>query len=258
MTIEFDLVRELINSIINTVISGPVKYSGSSFDDKSFFIIGEGAKTFAKRNQSINPKSLIESCTTIGIKQSAYHELYRYGSWIEDSITIRWARFTEKLSSKNGSNIQSGDIVTLLSREFIVERDTQFARKVYDQYEKDHGELRSVWSSAKISAYEVDHVMPYSVYANNDLWNLLPASKSENGSKSDMLVSMDLINKQKNLTITYWEYMKDKAPERFDNEVYSSFKIDPVSFSWKDKLVLAITEQLEITSSIRGLKRWSV
>jgi len=56
-----------------------------------------------------------------------------------------------------------------------------------------------------------------------------------------MLVSMDLINKQKNLMISYLEYMKEKALERFEHEVYSSFKIDPVSSSWKDKLVLVIS-----------------
>lgn len=255
---EFNIVRELVNSIINTVISGPVKYSGSSFDDQSFFIVGNGAKSFSKRNPSINPKSLIESCTTIGVKQSAYHELYRYGSWIEDSITLRWAKFTEKLSSNSGSNISSGDIITLLSRDFIVQRDTQFARKIYDKYLKEHGELKSAWSSNKIHSYEVDHVIPYSIYSNNDLWNLLPASKSENGSKSDMLVSTELINKQKNQIITYWEYMKENASDRFEHEVYSSFNLDPISETWKDKLILGISEQLEITSSIRGLKRWSV
>lgn len=257
-TEEFTIVRELINSIINTIISGPVKYSGSSFDDKSFFVVGNGAKSFSKKNISINPKSLIENCTTIGVKQSAYHELYRYGSWIEDSITLRWARFTEKLSINSGSIISSGDIITLLSRDYIIQRDTQFARKIYDKYIKDYGELRSVWSSNKISMYEVDHVMPYSIYSNNDLWNLLPASKKENGSKSDMLVSTDLINKQKNQIITYWEYMKENAPDRFEHEVYSSFNLDPISNTWKDKLILAISEQLEITSSIRGLKRWNI
>ena len=255
---EYNTVRELVNSIINTVINGPVKYSGSSFDDQSFFVVGSGAKSFSKKNLSINPKSLIECCTTIGVKQSAYHELYRYGSWIEDSITLRWARFTEKLSSNNGSNILSGEIVTLLSKDFVVQRDTQFARKVYDNYKKDYGELKSVWSSNKISTYEVDHVIPYSIYSNNDLWNLLPASKNENRSKSDMLVSTELINKQKNQIITYWEYMKENATDRFEHEVYSSFNLDPISNSWKDKLILAISEQLEITSSIRGLKRWSV
>ncbi|QOP41471.1 class I SAM-dependent methyltransferase [Sulfurimonas marina] len=257
-TEEYDIVRNLVNTIINTIISGPVKYSGSSFDDQSFFIVGNGAKSFPKKNLSINPKSLIDSCTTIGIKQDAYYELYRYGSWIEDSITLRWARFTENLSKISGSNISSGDIVTLLSKDYEVKRDTQLARKIYDKYKKEHGELRSVWSSDKISSYEVDHVLPYSIYSNNDLWNLLPASKQENNTKSDKLVSSELLHKQKNQIITYWEYVKDNAPDRFEHEIYSSFNLDPISESWKDKLILAVSEQLEITSSIRGLKRWSI
>lgn len=76
-TNEYNTVRELINSIINTIISGPVKYSGSSFDDQNFFIVGSGAKTFPKKNRSINPQSLTNSYTTIGIKQNAYYDLYR-------------------------------------------------------------------------------------------------------------------------------------------------------------------------------------
>lgn len=257
-TPEYKVVRELINSIINTIIKGPVKYSGSSFDDQSFFMIGSGNKSFAKKNDSINPKSFLESCTSIGVQQSAYYELYRYGSWIEDSITLRWARFTESLSKSSGSAIPAGDIITLLAKDFIVERDTQFARKVYDQYKEDKGGLRSVWSSNKISSYEVDHLLPYSIYSNNDLWNLLPASKAENGSKSDKLVSVVLLKQQKSIIIPYWEYMREKSADRFEHEVYSSFNIDPIAAEWKDNLIQAISQQLEITSSLRGLKRWSI
>lgn len=256
-TPEYTVVRGLINSLINTIISGPVKFSGSSFDDQNFFVVGDsGSKSFTKKNLSINPKSFLDTCTTIGIKQSAYYELYRYGAWIEDSITLRWARFTESLSMNSSSKITSGEIITLLSRDFVVQRDTQFARKLYDQYKNEVGVLKSIWSSNNISQYEVDHLLPYSIYANNDLWNLLPASKSENGSKSDKLVSTNLLNKQKGTIIPYWEYIKDNATDRFKNEVYSSFNIDPIANNWKDNLMLAISEQLEITSSLRGLKRW--
>jgi 2-polyprenyl-3-methyl-5-hydroxy-6-metoxy-1,4-benzoquinol methylase len=255
---EYPVVRELINSVISTLINGPVKYSGSSFGDQNFFIIGNGAKSYSKAYDSINPKSFLESCTSIGVQQSAYYELYRYGSWIEDSITLRWARYTESLSTQSGSHIASGDIITLLAKDFIIERDTQFARKVYDQYQREHGELKSVWSSSKISRYEVDHLLPYSIYSNNDLWNLLPASKSENLSKSDKLVSVVLLKQQKSIIIPYWEYMRERSVERFEHEVYRSFNIDPISSNWKDNLIQAISQQLEITSSLRGLKRWSI
>ena len=255
-TAEYDLVIELINSVMTTIINGPVKFSGSSFDDTNFFIYGEGSKTLSRKNKQINPRILLDSCITIGIKQNAYHELYRYGSWIDDSISLRWARFSEKISMQSGTNISSGDIITLLTRDFVKDRETAFARKIYDQYREKFGELRSVWNAKKISEYEVDHVLPYSIYSNNDLWNLLPTSKKENNSKSDLIVTKELIQSNKYQMITYWEYMKEQANNRFENEVYKSFYIDPVSNTWKDKLVAAISEQLEITASIRGIKRW--
>ncbi|MBU1928129.1 class I SAM-dependent methyltransferase [bacterium] len=256
-TDEYSLVIELINTIITTIINGPVKYSGSSFDDTSFFILGEGSKSFSKKNRQIDPMTILEKCLSVGIKQNVYHELYRYGSWIDDSISLRWARFTQKLSMQSGTAISSGDIITLLSKDFIKERETAFARKVYDKYEEEFGELRSIWSSKKILEYELDHFLPYSVYSNSDLWNLLPISKKESNSKSDLLVTQELIRNAKEQIVAYWEYMKEQATDRFENEVYKSFNIDPVSNIWKDKLLSAISEQLEITASIRGLKRWN-
>jgi len=256
---EYDLGRELFNSIVKTIIVGPVTFSGGSFDDTDFFVLGEGAKSFSKRNHHLNPQTLIESCTTVGIKQSAYHELYRYGSWINDSITLRWAKFTEKLMAQSGQSESLGEIISLLSQDFVHERETALARKIYDQYcNENGGYLQSVWSTKNITSYEVDHMLPYSVYANNDLWNLLPASRSENNAKRDALVSTDLLRKQRNTIIGYWEYVKDQTENKFDQELYKTFNIDPININWKDLLLGAICEQIEITASMRGLKRWSI
>jgi len=52
--------------------------------------------------------------------------------------------------------------------------------------------------------------------------------------------------------------MREKSSDRFEHEVYSSFNIDPLAAEWKDNLIQAISQQLEITSSLRGLKRWNV
>lgn len=256
-TAEYELIRQLFNSVISTIIKGPVTFSGSSFDDTDFFVLGDGAQSFSKRHSQLNPQSLIESCASIGIKQSAYHELYRYGSWISDSITLRWAKFTEKLMAQSGQSKSLGNIISLLSQDFIHERETAFARKVYDRYRQEFGQLKSVWSARNVAEYEVDHVLPYAVYGNNDLWNLMPASRSENNAKRDALVSTDLLKQQRHTIIGYWEYMQEKTENRFDQELYKTFNIDPTSNSWKDSLHAAICEQLEVTASIRGLKRWA-
>ncbi|WP_408014700.1 HNH endonuclease domain-containing protein [Sansalvadorimonas verongulae] len=35
--------------------------------------------------------------------------------------------------------------------------------------------------------YEVDHCFPYANWSNNDLWNLMPATKTANSKKSNKL-----------------------------------------------------------------------
>lgn len=255
-TAEYELIRQLFNSIISTIIKGPVTFSGSSFDDTDFFVLGDGKQSFSKSHSRLTPQNLIESCATIDIKQSAYNELYRYGSWISDSITLRWAKFTEKLMSQSGQSEALGNIISLLSQDFVHERETAFARKVYDRYHKEFGYLKSVWSARNIAEYEVDHVLPYAIYANNDLWNLLPASRCENNAKRDALVSTDLLKLQRHTIIEYWEYMQEQTANRFDQELYKTFNIDPISTNWKDLLLGAVCEQIEVMASMRGLKRW--
>lgn len=257
---EYELLRNLFNMVIQTIIEGPVKFSGSSFDDKSFFTLGEGSKTFSKKHIEFNAKTLIDHSIQIGIKKSAYHELYRYGTWISDSITLRWAKFTERLISQSnlGYDVSFGQIMSMLTTDFVHERETTFARKIYDEYQLKKGYLSSVWSNTKLNTYEVDHVLPYSVYSNNDLWNLLPASRNENNAKRDALVSTDLVRYRRNTIIEYWEYMQERSKNKFNNEIYKTFNIDPLNNQWKDSLLLAICEQIEITASLRGLKRWAV
>lgn len=255
---EYTLLVALLNSVIKTIIDGPIAFSGSSFDDTQFFILGEGSKTFSKYHSTINAKNVLDAYVRVGIKKNAYHELYRYGTWISDSITLRWAKFTEKLTQHHAHPKSLGGIISKMSVDYVHDRETQFARKLYDMYQNDYGYVKSVWSAEKISQYEVDHVLPYAVYGNNDLWNLMPAKHTENNAKRDALVSTDLVKKRRYEIIEYWEYTQDKVPLKFNHEVYKSLKIDPLESTWKDRLLLAVCEQIEITASMKGLKRWGI
>ena len=67
-----------------------------------------------------------------------------------------------------------------------------------------------------------------------------------------------MVKKRRYEIIEYWEYTQDKVPLKFNHEVYKSLKIDPLESTWKDRLLLAVCEQIEITASMKGLKRWSV
>ncbi len=256
-TDEYALLKKLFNSVLNTIISGPVKYAGSSFDDTSFFTTGNGIKSYPQKANQFSHKTAVQECVEIGIQIDAYKELIKYGTWINDSILLRWAKFTEKIMTHVGENFSTGKVITLLSVDHIQERETQVMRKLYDKYRIETGYLNSVWGKTNLHTYEVDHVMPYSVYGNNDLWNLLPASRKENNAKRDALVTTKLIKNNRDTIFNYWEYMQDQVGTRFNHEIYTTFDIDPLSATWKESILSGVCEQLEVTASIRGLKRWS-
>ena len=256
-SVEYHLLKKLFNSVLNTIINGPVKYAGSSFDDTSFFTTGTGVKSYPQRAHQFSHKTAVEECIEIGIQINAYKELIKYGSWINDSILLRWAKFTEKIMTQVGESFSTGKVITRLSVDYIQERETQVMRKLYDKYKVEIGQLDSVWGNKNLHTYEVDHVMPYSVYGNNDLWNLLPTSRNENNAKRDALVTTKLIKNNRDTIFNYWEYMQDQVGTRFNHEVYTTLDIDPLSANWKESLLNGVCEQLEVTASIRGLKRWS-
>ncbi|WP_048145888.1 HNH endonuclease domain-containing protein [Methanoplanus limicola] len=56
----------------------------------------------------------------------------------------------------------------------------------------------------------VDHMIPFSVWKNNDLWNLLPALNSVNSKKSDKIPSPALIEKRSDAITGYWDILHEK------------------------------------------------
>lgn len=58
-------------------------------------------------------------------------------------------------------------------------------------------DVRCIYTGSILSPgnYALDHYIPYSYVAHNELWNLVPASKMANSSKSDSLASDDSVGR---------------------------------------------------------------
>lgn len=54
-----------------------------------------------------------------------------------------------------------------------------------------HKELKCIYSNNKLDSFELDHFLPWTFVAHNQLWNLIPVSGSANASKSNNLPSLD-------------------------------------------------------------------
>jgi len=89
-------------------------------------------------------------------------------------------------------------------------------RKFWDIVIGELGSVNCIYtnSNLKIGAYAVEHFIPHAFVSHDLIWNLIPADKSFNSSKSDKLPLLDehfdkFFNLQKNAV----EIIKQKAPK---------------------------------------------
>lgn len=135
----------------------------------------------------------------------------------------------------------------------LPERDVQQAREVYQNMDGIH----CVWTDRSIRQFDVDHVIPFSYWGNNDLWNLLPVAPRVNNQKRDKLPTYDLVQRRKELIIYYWSDMKDVHEERF---IFETEKLMGKSLyepgNWENRLFSSFIEAVEVTALQRGCERW--
>jgi SAM-dependent methyltransferase len=223
--------NRLEDRIDSTIVNGPVKYAGGYGSSNKLL-------DFDRRTR------------TILIPESIWKELTILGNWIADASILRWAELTSRFSK---GIIRPSLVVDLLLTE---ERSRQIddARKIF----RELNDLRCVWSYAAIQEFDVDHIIPFSLWKNNDLWNLMPAKPSINKDKSDKLVTADHLKKSKDLIIDYWKLYISREEDRFFNEaaILSGLRYDRKN--WEIQIFSRLNEAVEYTAIQRGTSRWSL
>lgn len=225
------LTKVVLQKIAYTIVSGPVTYAGGSLESGRLF-------KFNRNNQEI----LLNS--------ELWIELSLMGYWIRDAVLLRWAELTAELAKKG---VMPSDVIDLLLTAPIGERDVADARILYSSLSSKE----CTWSGKNITSdFDVDHIIPFSLWHNNDLWNLVPVLPSVNNQKRDRLPSRDLLFDRKERLICYWEALRGRYSARFDNEACNIMGIVKPPNNWHDILFNNIAEAIEITAIQRGCERW--
>jgi SOS-response transcriptional repressor LexA len=103
----------------------------------------------------------------------------------------------------------------------------------------------------------LDHAIPFSLWRNNDLWNLLPASKAANQAKRDRLPSRSVLGSRRPCIVEYWSRMRQKHRTRFEFEAERLVgRRSMRSGDWEALLFGAVAEAVEHTAIQRGVERW--
>ena len=132
------------------------------------------------------------------------------------------------------------------------------SKKIYEEVLRKEGKVYCVWTGKSISRYDVDHMVPFSVWKNNDLWNLLPSQPSTNNQKRHKIPSVELIEKQQDLIIEYWELIQRNRPERFQKEVQITLLGNHPFLNWHKMAIKQLQKSCHYLISERGYESWSI
>ena len=58
-------------------------------------------------------------------------------------------------------------------------RSSNDVRQCFDTLATNQ-QMQCVWSAKTLKKYDIDHSMPFSLWPNNDLWNLVPSDSKVN------------------------------------------------------------------------------
>lgn len=225
------LREQVLKQIRSTIVQGPVTHAGGSLEAGPIF-------RYDSRSREIR------------FSAALWREFCLVGHWIHDAVILRWAELTSDISKKQ---IRPSEAIDLLLTIPIPERDVTDARSTYRQL----ATLHCTWTGAAIPrGFAVDHIIPFSLWHNNDLWNLVPASPTVNTAKSDKLPTRELMLRRRDAIVGYWEALRASHQSRFDHEATRVTGQQNLSANWQGVVFQAVHDAVEYTAVQRGYERW--
>ncbi len=247
----------LVKKLRGTITQMPMKYIGRSISNDYYSIFNFENGVVRKRNSDIDIAFLIQNFGTFSIPKEYYEAFRVLGSFIngQDSILFKWAEFSVNASNQN---LSISKVVNEVLKSPITEREIKESKRIYKDILKREGQVYCVWTGKKISAYDIDHLIPFSIWKNNDLWNLLPSDSKTNNQKRDKIPSPELIEKQKGLILDYWEILNESQNQRFKKEIQIALLGNNPFVSWKETGIRQLQSSCDYLISNRGYDEWKI
>jgi SAM-dependent methyltransferase len=195
-------IEFLLKKVSATIKKQPMRYSGDT-EYSVFSHVPKNALQISVPEDSLG---------MIKISSDFWRDLATFSFWIEDSIILQWAAMTEKMNP-NRSDCNFFSMITEANRQD--QRSTEAVRKIFEGREP----MECVWTGKRVHELAIDHMIPWSLWRNNSLWNLLPSTKSVNSSKSNQLPDLHLIKERFPKIREYWRMYLQHHPELFTKQV---------------------------------------
>jgi SAM-dependent methyltransferase len=227
------LLKQVLRDMADAIRNGPVQYSGGALDTGPVFAYDTRSRT-------------------VRMSTDLWREFSLLGHWIRDAVIVRWAELTARFAYRQG--ISSGEVLPLLLAQPELTRATSPARQAFESVDWQE----CAWSGKRLnSSFVVDHVIPFSLWGNNDLWNLVPVDDKVNLSKSDKLPERSLLWERRPILVRSWEVLRDHLPMAFDQQAEHLMgeRLGGMG-DWSSTLFARLSDAIEWTAAQRGVERW--
>jgi hypothetical protein len=127
-------------------------------------------------------------------------------AWIEPMLVAEWVRLVQAYGARAGRAIPADAVMQALQWAEPL-RDTALVRDLVAGRIARGAAVACVWTGEPLRTrgIEIDHCLPWSAWACNDLWNLLPASRAANQRKSGLIVTAGALAEARPRILTWWE-----------------------------------------------------
>ena len=256
-TNEQQLVLALAKKLGATITQMPMKYLGRSVSDAYYSIFQYQTQRVSWKQERVELQSLIRNLGSFSIPFEYYQVFQFLGSFItgQDSILLKWAEFSVNAS---GRDIRIEQVVHEVLKNPVTERQVLESKKIYRDILQQEGAVRCVWTNELIRQFDVDHALPFSVWKNNDLWNLLPSKTTTNNQKRDLIPSPHLIQRQQDTIVYYWHLLGQHYPERFRKELQVSLLGEDAGDDWEQRAIHRLQHNCDYLINKRGYREWTL
>ncbi len=260
--IEQDFTK-LIRKLRHSITRYPMKHLGhSKFGGHYQLVTWDRDLSRPRLHAPITRESLIAGLGRARLLRRYFETFRAVGGFAtgSEAIFTKWARFTSNANLKECvSFAQATDALLTVSFD---DRNVRVADEVFRKLIAERGHIKCVWSGDAVSTrtLAIDHVIPYSLWGNNALWNLLPATRAVNGTKSDRIPTPDLIEARRGRIVEYWEAAYAAAETLFRSDFRVSLagmQVDFQSQAWPEEGISALQEKCAYLITERGFEAWS-
>ena len=251
----------LAKAIRTTITKMPMKHLGYSQSKEHYSVFDYDRSYRLSREGPADRTSLIENSGRFFLSRDLCTIFEHFGGFIsgEECLLKKWAEFTA--AADRTGTVTEECMLSLLTRTPTTERAIADARNIYQSVFAEERSLVCVWSGRPINspaAMHIDHVLPFSVWKNNDLWNLLPALDSVNAKKRDRIPDPALLEDRRNCIIGYWDLLHDHAPRPFEREIaVSLLGLETPGSGWQDRAFTHLAEKCAYLIDVRGYAAWT-